>query len=150
MGNFSVAGISFAITSGLSSSSRAASSLSALETLNLYPGYKDSSEVDSSDLTVALSPNTSGFLLSASMATDITAPVKYLLDNLWTTMLSANSYSSGASWEYVGQDGQPALGLFTSLSHPWGGAATYILTEYVTEIRPQTPGYETFLINPRH
>jgi hypothetical protein len=148
MGNFSVAGISFAITSGVASSSRAASSLAKLKDLKLYPGFKDDTNANSSDPTVNISPNTNGFLLLALMMTNTTAPAKYLLDTLWNAMRSNNSLSSGASWEYVGQNLTPGLSLFTSLSHPWGGAATYILTNWIAGIRPVTAGYKTFIVNP--
>jgi hypothetical protein len=32
-------------------------------------------------------------------------------------------------------DGSPGIGIFTSLSHPWGGAPTYVLTNYVLGVR---------------
>lgn len=51
-------------------------------------------------------------------------------------MLANNLTSSGASREYVNQDGDPGLGLFTSLSHPWGGAPTYLTTAWVAGLRP--------------
>src|ERR1700710_2246709 len=80
-----------------------------------------------------------------------TAPVKYILDNLWgAAMVQNNHYGSGASWEYVGQDLTPGLGVFTSLSHPWGGAPTYILPEYVAGIRPISAGYKTWMIIPAY
>jgi hypothetical protein len=148
MGNFSVSGISWVITSGVATPTRAASSLAKLEDLKLFPGYKDDTTANSSDPTVNISPNTNGFLLSALMMTNTTAPAKYLLDNLWNAMRSDNSLSSGASWEYVGQNLTPGLSLFTSLSHPWGGAATYIMTNWLAGIRPVTAGYKTFIVNP--
>jgi len=42
------------------------------------------------------------------------------------------------------------LGLFTSLSHPWGGAPTYVLPEYVVGIRPVQPGYKVFTVVPAY
>jgi hypothetical protein len=148
LGNFSVAGTAFAITSGLAPPDRIASSLAALDQLKLWPGYKDNSADSTTDPTVNLSPNTNGFLLSALFSAKTTAPAKYLLDNLWGAMVTNNSYNSGASWEYVGQAGEPGLSRYTSLSHPWGGAPTYILTHWIAGIRPVTPGYQTFIINP--
>lgn len=147
-GNFSVSGISWVITSGVATPARAASCLAKLEDLKLYPGYKDDTTANSSDPSVVISPNTNGFLLSALMMTNTTAPAKYLFDNLWNAMRSDNSLSSGASWEYVGQNLTPGLSLFTSLSHPWGGAATYIMTNWIAGIRPVTAGYKTFIVNP--
>jgi len=150
LSDFSVAGLSFAITSGAASPHRATRALSALTNLTLSPGYKDSTRVNSSDRTANISPNTNGFLLSAAMMSNDTAPVKYLLDNLWAAMVTQNLYSTGASWEYVGQNLTPGLSLFTSLSHPWGGAPTYILPEYISGLRAATPGYKTWLVVPAY
>lgn len=80
--DYSVAGISFAITSGVASTARAKRALKTLDNLKLGPGYKDSTLVNSSDPTVNLSPNTNGFLLSAAMLANDTAPVAYLLQHL--------------------------------------------------------------------
>ncbi|KAJ5682304.1 glycoside hydrolase family 78 protein [Penicillium macrosclerotiorum] len=142
---FSVADIAFAITSGVASDERVKLSLARLSELKLTPGFKDSSNSDTSSANI--SPNTNGFLLDASMVAKDTATAKYLLDNLWTAMLS-NEFGSGASWEYVAQDLTPGLSLFTSLSHPWGGAATYVLSEHIAGIRAATPGHQTWLIQP--
>ena len=80
---------------------------------------------------------------------NVTAPAKYLLDTLWgAAMVSQDAYYSGASWEYVGQNLTPGLSLFTSLSHPWGGAPSYLLTDYIAGIRPVTPGYKTWTFVP--
>jgi hypothetical protein len=81
------------------------------------------------------------------MEANETAIAKYLLNNLWTAMTD-DKYSSGASWEYVAQDLSPGLSLFTSLSHPWGGAPTYVLTEHVAGIRAVTPGHKTWIVKP--
>jgi hypothetical protein len=148
LGNYSVAGISFAITSGVATPEQALRSISLLSNLRLGPGYKDSSAVDSSDLTTNISPNTNGFLLSALMEANQTAETKLLLDQLWSAMVINETTSTGASWEYVNQQNQPGLGLYTSLSHPWGGAATYILTKYIAGIRPIEFGYKTWVIEP--
>jgi hypothetical protein len=75
---------------------------------------------------------------------------KYLLDNLWGAMVSNANYISGASWEYLAQDLSPSLGLFTSLSHPWGAAPTYILPQWIAGIRAVTPGYKTWVVEPAY
>jgi len=80
---------------------------------------------------------------------NVTAPAKYLLDTLrGAAMVSQDVYYSGASWEYVGQNLTPGLSLFTSLSHPWGVAPSYLLTDYIAGIRPVTPGYKTWTLVP--
>jgi hypothetical protein len=148
MSDFSVAGMAFAITSGIANSSRASSTLSQLTQLQLTPGYRDSSQADPA--TANLSPNTNGFLLSALMMAGRYDAAKYLLDNLWGAMVSNANYTSRASWEYLAQDLSPGLGLFTSLSHPWGGAPTYILPQWIAGIRAVTPGYKTWVVEPAY
>ncbi|PVH75166.1 glycoside hydrolase family 78 protein [Cadophora sp. DSE1049] len=153
--DFSVAGLSFCITSGAATTTQTQRSLSALSALKLGPGYKDSTQVNSSDPTVNISPNTNGFLLSALISpnagnhSDVTLN---LLKTLWGAMLSNNETSTGASWEYVDQEGNPGLGLFTSLSHPWGGAPTYVLTEYAAGVRQAEGvdgfGYGNWVVDP--
>lgn len=143
--SFGVLDIAFAISSGVANEERAASSLAKVADLKLTPGYKDVSTTESSSADI--SPNTNGFLLAAAMEANDTAIAKYLLDNLWTAMTN-EKYSSGASWEYVAQDLSPGLSLFTSQSHPWGGAPTYVLTEHVAGIRAVTLGHKTWIIQP--
>ncbi|ETP26152.1 hypothetical protein F441_01059, partial [Phytophthora nicotianae CJ01A1] len=72
----------------------------------------------------------------------------FLLDNLWDAMISNENYRSGASWEYVAQSMEPGNDLFTSLSHPWGGAPTYAFTNYVAGIRPVEFGFRRWIVNP--
>lgn len=145
----SVQGLSFVITSGIASASQARSCLDALTALKLSPGYKDLTTT-SSDGIVDISPNTNGFLLSALLQSNRTAEAKYLFDNLWAAMINNDTTHSGASWEYVNTNLQPALSRYTSLSHPWGGAPTYIFTEYVAGIRPVTFGHQTWIISPAY
>ena len=149
-GNYSVNGIAFAITSGIANTSQATSSIAKLSSLRLGPGFKDSSLVNSSDPTVNLSPNTNGFLLDALMQSNATTESRFLLDHLWTAMISSDATYTGAAWEYVNQQLQPGLNLYTSQSHPWGGAPTYVLTNYIAGIRPVTFGYQTWIVEPAY
>ncbi|KAL4887570.1 Six-hairpin glycosidase-like protein [Aspergillus karnatakaensis] len=146
--DFSVAGIAFAITSGVANRTQALSALSHLPTLQLGPGYKDATTVNSFDPTVNLSPNTNGFLLPALIQYGQIDSARFLLENLWDAMIADNSTYSGASWEYVNQDRKPGLDQYTSLTHPWGGAATYALSQYVAGIRPVEFGYRSCVIEP--
>jgi hypothetical protein len=117
---------------GTANTTQSLSALSALSNATLYPGYADCTLANRSDTTVNISPNTNGFLLDALLQSNVTAPAKYLLDTLWgAAMVSQDAFYSGASWEYVGQNLTPGLSLFTSLSHPWGGAPSYLLTDYI-------------------
>lgn len=151
LSNYSVADISFAITSGIAlrNTTRLNHLLSALENLKLGPGYKDTTAANSTDPATNISPNTNGFLLQALLDANATTQGKFLLDNLWTAMISSNKTSTGASWEYVNAfTRDPGLELFTSLSHPWGGAPTYVLPQWLAGIRPVTAGYAEWSIIP--
>ncbi|KAE8345118.1 hypothetical protein BDV24DRAFT_148538 [Aspergillus arachidicola] len=157
VGNFSVSGTAYCISSGVASSNQTARSLATLSQLRLGPGYKDSSDVSDSDRTVNISPNTNGFLLPALFKANATNMGLQLIKNLWSVMLplneSQNRTAVGASWEYVNaQTEQPGLSLFTSLSHPWGGAPTYILTEWAAGLRPAKGpdafGYRKWIVAP--
>ncbi|KAI9993774.1 hypothetical protein PInf_016295 [Phytophthora infestans] len=122
-----------------------ASTPQSLENLRRGPGYFDTSVTDNSS---KISPNTNGFLLDALLQTGHTNEAAFLLDNLWDAMISNEYYRSGASWEYVSQSLEPGLKEFTSLSHPWGGAPTYVLTNYVAGIRPLVFGFRHWIVNP--
>ncbi|KAJ6030982.1 hypothetical protein N7540_001714 [Penicillium herquei] len=149
-GNFSLSALGFAITSGSANATQIKRALSKLPSLKLGPGYRDSSLVASSDSSANLSPNTNGFLLPALLQQKQAAPVSFLLENLWGAMVSNDSTKSGATWEYVNQKSQPGYGQFTSLSHPWGGAATYALTNYMAGIRPVSFGYKSWVVEPAY
>lgn len=151
----SVNSIAFCITSGAASRAKAVRLLATLKSLKLHPGYKDSTSSNSSDPDVKISPNTNGFLLSALLAQDSAAAgitSMNLIKSLWTPMLSNKETSTGTSWEYVDQRGNPGLGLFTSLSHPWGGAPTYVLMRGVAGIQQADGvdgfGYRNWVISP--
>lgn len=147
-GDTSVLATAFTIRAGIANSSQAASSVQSLSTLFYEIGYKDSTTVGNS-ATTQLSPNVQGFLLDAlfhankhlNVSADIIVPVlKNLLDIYWPKMLNQNEYYTGASWEYVYADGSPGIGMFTSLCHPWGGAPTYVLTDYILGVRKEFNG----------
>ncbi|KAF7891701.1 hypothetical protein EAF00_008003 [Botryotinia globosa] len=150
--DYSIAAIGFCITSGTANTTQALQSLQALDALKLGPGYKDSTQVNSSDLSTNISPNINGFLLAAIISHNASSTALSLLESLWSPMLSNPKTSTGASWEYVDLEGNPGIGLFTSLAHPWGGAPTYLLTEWAAGLRRADGlsgyGYRNWLINP--
>lgn len=160
--DFSVTGIGLCITSGVANSTRASQVASSgnLAKLKLGPGYKDDTTVNGTDSSVSISPNTNGFLLPALFMGNATSAANDLLRSMWGPMLSEDvesgigndTTSTGASWEYLDVNGSPGLGLFTSLSHPWGGAATYVLTEWAAGLRPISGpegfGYRYWLLAP--
>ncbi|KAL4930987.1 putative alpha-L-rhamnosidase C [Aspergillus undulatus] len=149
-------GTTWAILSGTANETQAASAIAALSSLKLGIGYKLSSDLPASDPSTNLSPNLSGFLLEALFAyarqapTDpaVTEAVDLLLNGLWAAMVDQDEYYTGTAWEYVYPDGRPGLDLFTSHAHPWGGAPTYVFTEYVLGIQPTKPGFKEWAFRP--
>ncbi|EMT62118.1 hypothetical protein FOC4_g10015199 [Fusarium odoratissimum] len=148
----SVAGTAFCLSSDVASKERAVSAVAALDELQLGLGYKDRSTLDDHGIDTKISPNTNGLLLQAILAGEDWDRAAKLIYNVWGAMLKNPETRSGASWEYLTPAGQPGLGAFTSLGHPWGGAATYILTEWVAGLRSadgiQGFGYKNWVVNP--
>jgi hypothetical protein len=133
----------FTIRAGITNTTQATTSIKKLSELFYLIGYKDSTTVGNGG-TTQLSPNVQGFLLESlflahsqlNVSADVIVPVvKNLLEVYWPVMVNQNQYYTGAPWEYVYPDGSPGIGIFTSLCHPWGGAPTYILSDYVLGVR---------------
>ena len=133
----------YTIRGGIANDTQAEDSIKKLSTLFYEIGYKDSTNIEDSPDT-SLSPFTQGFLFDALFlahlhnnvpAKTILPLIKTMLDHYWPKMFNQPEYASGASWEYVAADGKPGISLFTSLSHPWGGAPTYILSNYILGVR---------------
>jgi hypothetical protein len=151
--NYSLTAIGWAILAGAANTSQVTSSFAKLDELRCGIGYKTiSSEACTDDYQ--LSPNTNGFLLNALFKAQRDLGVvnltiaRTLLEDFWPAMLTQNEYYSGASWEYVHPDGSPGLNRFTSLSHPWGAAPTYVLPEYVLGISATGAGYKSWTFTP--
>lgn len=151
--NFSLTGIAWAILSGAANSSQATSSIEKLEELRCGIGYRTLSS-ESCTPDYELSPNTNGFLLHALFKAQRDLGVrnltvaKTLLNDFWSSMVTQNEFYSGASWEYVHPDGSPGINRFTSLSHPWGAAPTYVLPRFVLGIGAASAGYERWTFRP--
>lgn len=135
----------FTIRAGIATSDRVASSVARLSDTFLSIGYKDNSATSNAAST-QLSPNTQGFLLESLFiahiqygvsASEVLPAIRNLSEVFWPKMVTQKEYSTGASWEYLYQDGSPGIGIFTSLSHPWGGAPTYIFSNYILGIRTE-------------
>ena len=133
----------FTIRAGIANTTQATSSIEKLSDLFYLIGYKDSTTVGNGGGT-QLSPNVQGFLLESlflahsqlNVSADVIVPVvKNLLEVYWPVMVNQNQYYTGAPWEYAYPDGSPGIGIFTSLCHPWGGAPTYVLSDYILGVR---------------
>lgn len=141
----SILATAFTIRGGVASADRVATSIKRLSDVFLDIGYKDNS-ITANGPTTQLSPNTQGFLfeslfiahLKYNVSAETVLPViQTLAEVFWPKMSTQNEYYTGASWEYVYADGSPGIGVFTSLSHPWGGAATYVYTNYILGLRTE-------------
>lgn len=142
-GDYSLLSAAFPIRAGIADTTQATRAIQSLSSLFLNIGYKDSTRIGDSD-TTQLSPNVQGFLLESmflahtnyNVSPDVVTPViKNLLEVYWPRMVHEDQYSTGCSWEYMYPDGSPGIGIFTSLCHPWGGAPTYVLSNYILGIR---------------
>ncbi|PSK42121.1 Methylenetetrahydrofolate reductase 1 [Elsinoe australis] len=150
--DFSLATIAFTILANISTPTQTTSMLSLLPQLRVGIGYKDSTLVNSTS-TTQLSPNIAGFLLSALFTANrnfntTLAPASVLLQDFWPAMFRDEKYRSGASWEYLYPDGRPGIDLFTSLSHPWGAAPSYVLPRWVLGVRETRPGFGEWEVRP--
>ncbi|CAI7634564.1 unnamed protein product [Penicillium pancosmium] len=135
----------FTIRAGIASPDHVARSVARLSDTFLSIGYKDNSAASNAAST-QLSPNTQGFLLESlflahtkygTSASEVLPAIRNLSEVFWPKMVTQKEYSTGASWEYLYQDGSPGIGIFTSLSHPWGGAPTYIFSNYILGVRTE-------------
>lgn len=151
--NYSLSSMAWTILSGTANNSQAESMINKLPDLRLGVGYKTSSS-DADSGTTQLSPNLLGMLLEAlfkakrDLGVRTTTVAQTLLDDFWSKMVDQNEYYSGAAWEYLYPDGSPGIDLYTSLSHPWGAAPTYVMPEYVLGILATSPGYQTWRFEP--
>ena len=143
LGDTALLATAFTIRAGVANTTQATTGIKKLSDLFYQIGYKDSTAIGSGPGT-QLSPNVQGFLLESlflahtqlSVAASVVVPViKNLLEVYWPHMLNQNQYHTGSSWEYLFPDGSPGIGLFTSLNHPWGGAPTYVYTDFILGVR---------------
>jgi alpha-L-rhamnosidase len=105
--------------------------------------------VQQSSGSTQVGPYTSAYELFARFETGDTAGALSLIRNEWGLMRHTSAYYSGATWEYIALDGTPGLGEGTSLAHGWGSGPTSALSKYVLGVRPVSPGYKTWLIEPQ-
>jgi len=144
-GDTAILATAFTIRAGISNTSQTTSGLQKLSDLFYEIGYKDSTRIGNRADT-QLSPNVQGFLLESlflahtrlNVSSTIVVPIlRNMLEVFWPRMTNQNEFYTGATWEYLYPNGSPGIGIFTSLNHPWGGAPTYILTDYVLGVRRQ-------------
>ena len=105
--------------------------------------------VQQSSGSTQVGPYTSAYELFARFENGDAAGALALIRNEWGLMRRTSPYYSGATWEYVGLDGTPGLGVGTSLAHGWASGPTSALSQYALGVRPVGPGYRTFLAEPQ-
>jgi alpha-L-rhamnosidase len=72
-----------------------------------------------------------------------------LINTVWGEMIQPGPDYSGADWEVINLSGLPGFGAFTSLAHGWASGATSALSGYVLGVRPVTPGYKNWIVQPQ-
>jgi alpha-L-rhamnosidase len=101
-----------------------------------------------------ISPYMSGWELIARLSAHDENGAKTLLTSLWGRMI--NQSPNSTMWEAMGVDGLPVsfkngqvYNGRTSLSHGWSTAPVDALSGYVAGMRPVTPGWDQWLIEPQ-
>jgi hypothetical protein len=69
-----------------------------------------------------------------------------LIRRCWGGMV--NQEPGTTFWEWTGKNGE-VPGRFTSLCHGWSAGVVPLLSKYVLGIRPASPGYSRFVVDPR-
>ena len=100
-----------------------------------------------------ISPFISGWQLIALLQHHRGAEARRMMEVLWGHMVRAGP---GTMWEAMAVDGDPLrlnhgrLGAGrTSLAHGWSTAPTYALSAYVLGMRPTSPGWRTWTVEPQ-
>jgi hypothetical protein len=125
--------------------------LSSLEKLTTPHGpLAFSPEVIAQGFRSYISPYASSYHLRAALASNASEQALKLLSSLWEPMANtANANYTGTFWETLNEDGEPALGLVTSLCHGWAAGPTAELSKYVLGAAPVTPGWGEFQVAPQ-
>jgi alpha-L-rhamnosidase len=91
----------------------------------------------------------SAYEAQARYAANDAANAETLLRTVFGWMVnSANPDRTGTMWENIATDGTPGLGAYTSLAHGWATGAVSSLSGYALGVRPTSPGFNTWLVQP--
>ena len=96
-----------------------------------------------------ISPFISGFEAWARFEAGDATGALDLIRTVWGHMQKGSPFYSGGVWETLAPDATPKFGPGTSLAHPWSSGPTAGLSKYVLGVRPVSPGYKTWLIEPQ-
>jgi hypothetical protein len=109
-----------------------------------------SPKIIAQDFRSYISPYASSYHLRAALASNTSDHALKLVSSLWEPMANTtNANYTGTFWETLNQDGQPALGLTTSLCHGWVAGPTAELSRYVLGATLLTPGWKEFKVAPQ-
>lgn len=91
----------------------------------------------------------SGYEAQARYSINDAAGAETLMRTVFGWMINpANPDATGTMWENIAADGTPGLTNQTSLSHGWATGAVSALSGYALGIRPASPGFDTWLVQP--
>lgn len=135
-----------AVLYGVAPRDRDAQILASLKQLWIPLGSEPFSP--SAGYSTLVSPYISGFDVQARLSAGDTADALRLIRNEWGPMVTPGPQYTGAFWENFTPSG-PAPNGSTSLAHGWSSGPTSALTEYVLGVRPASPGYATWTVQPQ-
>jgi hypothetical protein len=146
-------GNAFAILAGLASSAQTKSALRYLATTNARPWgntMADNNTWDEpgwgSDMSERAYPFITYFEVLARFRASLDDSAVGLIRREWGWMLTHSPEST--MWESIGPAGGPPPNDVPSWDHGWSSGAAPALTGYVLGVRPTSPGFATFLVDP--
>jgi hypothetical protein len=144
----------FAILAGLTTPAKAASALNYLSHVNSRPygntiadnNTWDDPTVWGSNAKDRVFPFIGYFELLARFQTGLDASAIDLIRREWGFMLTNGPGLT--MWEDIGPWGGGPLSADPSWDHGWSSGAAPALTSYVLGVRPTSPGFATFIVDP--
>lgn len=104
---------------------------------------------DGKNLTELISPFISGYEVDAYFSIGDAEHALGLIRQVWGRMGQGSDFYTGATQEALSVDGLSPQMPSRTVSHAWSGGPTYALSAYVLGVRPLTPGYQTWIIEPQ-
>ncbi|MBP1625810.1 MAG: alpha-L-rhamnosidase [Holophagaceae bacterium] len=96
-----------------------------------------------------ISPYISNWEVLARLEQGDTAGALDIINKLWGRMVAEGDYYSGATWESLDASTGNPVDDNISLAHAWSSGPTAALSKYVLGVRPVTPGFQTWKIQPQ-
>jgi alpha-L-rhamnosidase len=142
-----------ALLSGTVGGADAVTLLATMETRLSGPyGPLTAESADDPDDEQFVSPYMSGWQLIAALQQHQGALARQMIETLWGRMARSDP---GTMWEAMSTEGRPqsldngrVYGGRTSLAHGWSTAPGYALPAYALGMRPASPGWKRWLVEP--